>query len=389
MNNKILLVLDNSNLMFRSLFMNSLYGPKVNYERQEDMRSFIYKFATDICSIVNIFRPNNVVMATDAQNAWRKDILPGDDGYKSNRQKNAEYNWDNIFSASDDLLRILNSRGVHIAQCERAEADDVVAMFKEQVFRKYPDYNIIIVSADADLRQLIDFNEETHQYCAVYNTITHGKTSKRHFFVTQGLIDWLNKTDELELFFSNADPGKTYLKDLLNNNPNIELTLENPTGILLNKIFCGDDGDAVPSFYDWVKDGKYTRVTPAKAKKIMETCGISSIGDVVRSADGIKEVLEKIAKKEVNDIDVADRIGRQRLLVELNSSLFPEHIQEYRDTIDYMVENPWTYNPASMKAPALLEGTAYQNANKPKALTADVFRDVDKYLGSMPGIKLF
>jgi len=35
--NKVLLVLDWSNLMFRLLFMNSLYGKVGNYDRIEDM----------------------------------------------------------------------------------------------------------------------------------------------------------------------------------------------------------------------------------------------------------------------------------------------------------------------------------------------------------------
>jgi len=50
----------------------------------------MYKFTTDVCSILNIFKPTNVIIATDAQHAWRKDVLPGDDinpGYKSNRKK--------------------------------------------------------------------------------------------------------------------------------------------------------------------------------------------------------------------------------------------------------------------------------------------------------------
>jgi hypothetical protein len=41
---------------------------------------------------------------------------------------------------------------LHVAQVEHCEADDIVALCKEVVFEKYHNYNIIIVSADADLR---------------------------------------------------------------------------------------------------------------------------------------------------------------------------------------------------------------------------------------------
>ena len=65
-NKKVLLVLDWSNLLFRSLFMNSLYGHTNGYDRIEDVRSFMYKFTTDVCAIINIFKPSNVIIATDA-----------------------------------------------------------------------------------------------------------------------------------------------------------------------------------------------------------------------------------------------------------------------------------------------------------------------------------
>ena len=95
--NKMILCLDWSNILFRSLFINQLYGNASAYNNIEDCRSFIFKFATDVCSIINIFKPNNVILLTDSQHAWRKDVLPGEDGYKSNRQKQEGVNWDNIF----------------------------------------------------------------------------------------------------------------------------------------------------------------------------------------------------------------------------------------------------------------------------------------------------
>lgn len=382
MANKNLLILDWSNLLFRSLFMNQLYGKTSNYDRIEDMRSFIYKFATDVCSILNIFKPSNVIIATDAQHAWRKDVLPGEMGYKSNRQKNENYNWDNIFKCSDDLKSILEKHSLHVAQVEHCEADDIVALCKEVVFEKYHNYNIIIVSADADLRQLIDFNNMTNQYCAVYNTTSKGKTGKRYMYVTQEFLDWYNKPEECDIFFSNIDTNKQYIKDILNTNQLIELSVDNPNEVVLSKIFCGDDGDCVPSFYDWYVNGKFTRITPAKAKKIRKTVGINNVQDLIDGESQIKPILEKICKKEVNDIDIHERLMRQRTLVELNSSLFPTNIRDYKDTIDYMIQDIPDYGFWNIKAAGLLEGTEYEGANKKRALEADVFKDMSKYINT-------
>ena len=377
--NKTILCLDWSNILFRSLFINQLYGTKMTYDNIEDCQSFIYKFATDVCSIINIFKPNNVILLTDSQHAWRKDVLPGEDGYKSNRQKQEGVNWDNIFKCSDDLKRLFKNAGCHVAEYEHSEADDMAALCKEVIFEKYHDYNLIIVSADADLRQLIDFDPLTNQYCAVYNTIVKGKTGKRFLYITQEMQNWLDKEDQVDIFFSNVDESKQYIKDIVSQNVKIGIEIENTNEILLHKIFCGDDGDCVPSFYNWIHNGKSVRITPAKERKIRETLGIKTIADLIQAKDNLKPLIESIAKKEVNDININERLQRQRILVELNSSLFPKDIQSYKDTIDYMVQSTGETIFANMKAANILKGSEYENSNKPKALTASVFKDMEKY----------
>lgn len=384
-NKKVLLVLDWSNLLFRSLFMNSLYGQSSCYDRIEDVRSFMYKFATDVCSILNIFKPSNVIIATDAQHAWRKDILPGDaltPGYKSNRKKSETINWDNIFKCSDDLQNILEKHYMHIAKIEHCEADDIAAMCKELIFTKYPDYNMIIVSADADIRQLIDFNPITNQYCIVYNTTGKGKGkgSKRYLYVTDEFNNWINSPESnFDIFFENEDLSKQYIKNLLTTNTVMELAVADPNNIVLNKIFCGDDGDCVPAFYIWYKDGKKTRITPSKEKKIRELIGINTVNDLLNSKDKLKPVFEKVCKYEINDIDFNDRLLRQRTLVELNSELFPENIKLYKDTLDSMIYDIPEIGFWNIKSQTLLAGTEYEGYDKKKVLEAEIFRGMDKY----------
>lgn len=384
--NKVVLCLDWSNLLFRSLFINQLYGGHSSaYNEMEDCKSFIYKFATDVCSIMNIFKPTNVILLTDSQHAWRKDVLPGEDGYKSNREKDKNVNWDNIFKCSDDLKALFKTFGCHVAEVEHSEADDMAALCKEIIFEKYHDYNLVIVSADADLRQLIDFDPITNQYCAVYNTTVKGKTGKRFFYVSQQFMDWVNTEDEVDIFFSNEDNSKKYIKDILKNNAKIALDVENPNDIVLHKIFCGDDGDCVPAFHSWIKEGKQVRVTPSKEKKVREILGINTVNDLVSVKDSLKPVLESVCKKEFNDIDVIERLNRQRTLVELNSELFPENIKEYKDTIEYMIGDVPENGFWNIKAADVLKGTEYEDGDKKKAIVANVFKDMDKYgLNTIP-----
>lgn len=388
---KVLLVLDWSNLLFRSLFMNSLYGQVNGYNRIEDVRSFMYKFTTDVCSILNIFKPTNVIIATDSQHAWRKDVLPGDDlnpGYKSNRKKSESINWDNIFQCSDDLLNILSKNSMHVAKVEHCEADDIAAMCKEIVFEKYPNYNVIIVSADADIRQLIDFNPITHQYCIVYNTTGKGKGSKRHIYVPESFETWYNTADSnFDIFFENEDMSKTYIKQLLQANTIMELSVQNPNDVVLDKIFCGDDGDCVPSFYNWYKDGRKVRITPGKEKKVREIIGINTVQDLVDSEYKLKPVFEKVCKRDINDIDFSERLMRQRVLVELNSKLFPDYIQDYKESLDYMIGDIPSESFWNLKSQVLLKGTQYEGYDKKKAIEAEIFKGMDKYINSDGTVK--
>lgn len=388
---KVLLVLDWSNLLFRSLFMNSLYGQVNGYNRIEDVRSFMYKFTTDVCSILNIFKPTNVIIATDSQHAWRKDVLPGDDlnpGYKSNRKKSESINWDNIFQCSDDLLEILSNNSMHVAKVEHCEADDIAAMCKEIVFEKYPNYNVIIVSADADIRQLIDFNPVTHQYCIVYNTTGKGKGSKRHIYVPESFETWYNTADSnFDIFFENEDMSKTYIKQLLQTNTIMELSVQNPNDVVLDKIFCGDDGDCVPSFYNWYKDGRKVRITPGKEKKVREIIGINTVQDLVDSEYKLKPVFEKVCKRDINDIDFSERLMRQRVLVELNSKLFPDYIQDYKESLDYMIGDIPSESFWNLKSQILLKGTQYEGYDKKKAIEAEIFKGMDKYINSDGTVK--
>lgn len=384
----IVLVLDWSNLLYRSLFMTQLFHQGVSYEDKEDVNSFIRKFSTDVLYILKTFNPQNVVIAADSRNPWRKDILADTVvGYKGNRQHSDNFNWANIFKASDDLLAHFEKIGIGVAKVDRGEADDIMAMCKELVFSKFPNESMIIVSADADVQQLISFDNSTHQYCAVYNTIAKGKGGKRMLYAPKGFIDWVNEPEKNDIFFSNVvDANKAYIKNVLSTNSNIELKEENGDDIVLKKIFCGDDGDCVPSFYEWFDNGKKKRVTPAKFSKICESLEIKDTKSLVDKSILLKPNMERILKVELNDIDVEERLNRQRVLVELNSDLFPESVKKYKETLSYMLDKVVNIDFRSMNIRNFLEGTEWSVPVVSK-VEKQLFNDIDKYTKNLK--KLF
>ena len=177
---------------------------------------------------------------------------------------------------------------------------------------------------------------------------------------------------------------KNNINQILQANHNIELWVENPNEIVLSKIFCGDSSDDVPSIYNYYRNGKSARVTPAKYKKITELLGITDVKTLNENVCNLKDAILKVCKVVADDVDFNERVYRQRRLVELDSSLFPDEIRDYKDTIEYMVSNnaPFSHTD-NVRAQDILEDTEYSSGNKKKTLEASVFAEFDK----MNGIK--
>ena len=68
-------------------------------------------------------------------------------------------------------------------------------------------------------------------------------------------------------------------------------------------------------------------------------------------------------------------------MMELNSELFPKWIQQYTETIDYMIRNNSVNMFQNLRAQELLKGSSYAEYNKPKSIAADVFNDIEKRSG--------
>ena len=391
---KNVLVFDWSNMSFRSLFTSQIFGHARSYETKEEVNSFIAKMATDISMILRTFVPHKVIFAVDSSDPWRKDLLSTEEvGYKGQREKDKSINWDNVYSGLQEFRNVLSEKGFEFAYTNRAEADDLMCLCKEMVFKQYPDCNIVIVSSDADIRQLVDFNLEKEQFACVFNPIGTGKGGKKKLYINRDCLEWYSKKDEVDIFFSNMNHGKEFIKTALNRDKKIELVEIDPDQVVLGKIFCGDAGDNVPSFYEYYKsNGKKYKISEKKFENICKELCITDVEDLMTKEMMIKGVLEKVLKKEINDINVPKRLERQRRLVELNSELFPESIQLYITSIFSMLEYDFHnahINLATVKMTDLLAGSSFfEIVNKRKAKDADIFKDIDKYASQLEPIKL-
>lgn len=384
--NKVNLVFDFNNMAMRALFTCQYSGgdqPVANFDTDEECAVLIRKMAMDIAYVMRLFDPSRTIVVCDSRHPWRESLYTDIDngGYKGTRHKDETKNWDKIRNAWSEFKAILKNKNFVVNEIESAEADDLAALWKENSFSKNED--VILVSSDKDWTQLVEFTNG--HFCLCFNPIANNK-SKKKLYLTKECNDWLYSDNEVtDIFFTNYNSSKNDIKNLLNKDTKIEFEILDPDYVVLNKVMCGDDGDNTPAIYEYYKNGKKMRMTELKSKKIFESLCIANVKQLcAKSATGeLKKAIEDTFKKELNDIDMDERVMRQRKLVELNSSLFPQSIVK---TFDYFVADnvdKGRIQANNIKLDNILEGTKFlsKDFRKPKQNSIfDNLKDLDKFI---------
>lgn len=378
------LIVDLSNLFFRSLFITGGYGPRsYSFDSQSEVDQLMRKVSTDITYIIRKTNPSRVIFTMD-DSSWRKKIkIEENEGYKGTREKSERLNWDNIFSTLTEFSEILKESGFIISRIQSAEADDLIALWRDELlFNK--NQHVIIVSADEDVRQLVAFypyEPGKKAFSVVFNPFTYGKQKNRKLYIPKYFQAWIDEEEEVDIFNTHIDVDKQDFARLRNNE---QVLFEQTEGnlIALRKLFCGDDGDNVPAFYTWINDkGKEVRVTNSIFLKIKEELRLDDVEDLndPKKLDQLRMLLGRLSNTHIN-FDVGLRLQRQAKLVYLSRSMFPlEIVEEFDKTKDAYFEQSHIH-PQNWNMNSLLEGTKYiKIQGKPTSGTeASIFKEMDK-----------
>jgi hypothetical protein len=370
------LVVDLSNIFFRSLFVTGGYGKHdYTFENHTECEQLMRKVATDISFILRQVNPTRAIFCVD-DSSWRKDIpIEENEGYKGNRVKSKHINWDNVFGILNELINILDINGFVVSRETKAEADDLIALWShELVFHRHQ--NVIIASGDEDVRQLVTTytpfeGPEDTSWCTVYNPFTHTKTTPKKLYHDFGFSMWLLRDDEGDFMTGAVDMDKS---DILRLRDFEKIVFEEiqPDLIALRKIFCGDDGDNVPAIYTWIKNNKEVRITNSKFEKIIEQLEIKTWKDLQNKKEEIKTMINEYA--DINmPFKIEDRLNRQLKLVVLNPSLFPlEIVNEFNNKKEKHLSKP-KINVLSFNMLNMLENTKYISNNE-----SSIFKEMDR-----------
>ena len=357
---KLNMILDFNNFAMRSLHTCQFMEPDVkikNFDTKKECDILIRKITIDICKVIRTFTPNRVIISCDSKQPWRKDLYKDIDGmeYKGTREKDEEKNWNNIFSALDDLRDIFKKNGFIVTHIDRTEADDITTMWKEYLFDKGED--VVLVSSDMDWVQLVGVHN--NNVCLCYNPIANN-TGKKRLYLNSDIQEWLDTEEKPDIFFNNYNKTRKILKGVQLIDPKISFELVDPDRVLLNKIMTGDLSDNVPAFFHYYRNGRRQNVTELKAKHVFEALNIHNVDDLidVNNKMLLKDALEKEMKRDI-DVDFQERLTRQRKLVELKSYLFPEDIvKKFTSTVIGTCDE-CTVNTSNIKMEDVLAGTKY------------------------------
>lgn len=385
--NKTNLVFDFSNMAMRALFTCSYAnaGEVTTFDTDHECGILIRKIAMDMAYVTRMFTPDRVIIACDARDPWRRSLYDNIEGesYKGNRQKDTTKNWTKIFTELNNYKEILKKQNFVVTELPNAEADDLAALWKKDSFDNGD--NVILVSSDKDWSQLVEYTGKN--FCLCFNPISNNK-GKKKLYTTAECLEWINSVDQkLDIFFTNYNAYKDTLANIKTKDSKVEYEVINPHAVLLDKVMCGDDGDNAPTIYEYYKNGKKVRMTPSRCKKILESLNIETIKDLCEaaSAGALLPALSTSFKKEIDDIDIDERVMRQRMLVELNPDLFPHDIVT---TFMYHVKdsgNTGYIDTTSINLESILKDSKfvdenYKNAGPKEAGIFDNIKNLEKYI---------
>jgi 5'-3' exonuclease len=371
-------IFDLSNMLYRSMFSVSAYGTKqYTFDTQEECDVLLRKVTMDISYIMRSISPSRVIFALDSS-SWRKKIkIEENEGYKGNREKSKNLNWDNIYNALDEFAEIMNSNGYITTKINDAEGDDIMTLWSYELNTNQHQH-VIIVTGDEDMRQLVKslpLENNKFAFVTIFNPFTQGKNNSKKLYHSKHFVDWLKQEDVCDIFNLTIDVDKEDFNKLQKMD---KVKFEEIDGnlIKMRKIFCGDDGDNIPSIFTWEKNGKEVRFTESKFKKLLEVIGDDC--DHNRALSKANIILEniKIITKQNPVFNIKERLNRQIKLVALDPLVFPEEIRnEFNKIKTEELKRPKTSN-TGVNMHQLLSSTRYVTTKPNNKST--IFSELDR-----------
>jgi hypothetical protein len=365
------IIIDGNYLFYKTLYIFGGYGSKdmKTLESKQEQEMFIRKVATDMSYAIRTFgNPTRIILTIDSK-SWRKEIDIENGGYKTNRDKgDSPIDWDSFYKCMNEFAAVLERKGVIVSKEERAEGDDLMYLWANELFKAGQD--CIIVTGDRDLTQCVKFDGKN--YVVVYNP----NSKSRKIVAPLGFGEWL-KSGDYDLFDASTfmNSGKDLIAEAANSVPIEEIDADY---LIFEKVITGDAGDTVPPVWSWENKGKTFRVTPAKATRIYEVVNmmkpVEDIYQLSHRAEEISNAINSVCKQSTTAAIIKPRIERNLQLVFLDTRVIPVDIVGSFNA-SYLVDFKKTLSAKAYDMSYFLEGSRFISGGK--TFEADIFAKFD------------
>lgn len=316
----IVLIIDGNHQLMKTVFplqnTNRLYGELYNVLKNSFER------------LIKIYPFQQVFHVSDSKNSWRKQI---NSTYKENRKKTEDVDWEFVFQCYTEFKQDVSKKHSQV-EYNGLEGDDWIAEIVKQSNRK--GYSCLIVSADQDLLQLLEWND---QYI---NIMFRDTLLQEKVWFPNGYEVFLHQLKKVEMDLFALDNRYDFF-DLIKRLRKYQTFEVNPNQILFCKVVAGDAGDNVAStLITKTKTGKPRGIGESGANKIWNNY-VTLLGENVdyqnnETLDTITDLV--LEYKKVDDSyrqQVMSKINENVKLIQLNNSSMPV---EYQTVLSDMVE---------------------------------------------------
>lgn len=302
---RVNLLVDGNYLTHKGIF--ALKGQKSMYV---DLPILLRK---DFEKIQGEYPFDHIYLLSDTPRYWRKEVYPG---YKSKRKTDEEIDWDHVYKVYADFREEIGSRPrtTHVA-VPGAEADDLVADLTRR--SNSVGTNCVIVAADSDLHQILDFDTEGGWVNFVHN---YKFSDPRSYWPSgyRAFVSWLEGAGGDVFDMGGEDDFLGYVRRVLSTTKVSEV---DPEQSLFCKVVAGDPKDTVKSCHVVpTRDGKERGIGESGAERIYRLYKELHPGPVIfDSADFPHSLTEAVFLHR--KLDPSDRELREEVRIAIEGNL--------------------------------------------------------------------
>ena len=333
-NSKTTLVIDGNWLLIsRQFVMRNIFEKKLP---QEVLEQSSYKLADMMCQSISttlrLFRGliTNIVLVADNK-SWRRDIpKPSciqEVEYKGNREFESDIEWNYVWKAMDILIDRLSTTGITTCRLHGIEGDDWCWWWSRKLNSQ--GINVITWTSDNDIKQLIQKDPTTGAWTGWYE-------KSKGLFLSEACQQI--ELDDMDAFMTPIiKPTANEFRKVVN------ITYYNPSKIVNEKIFIGDEGDNVRPTFTYNKGGKTYKMTLKDLSGIIDI-GMRSYNEMdweksinyiyknilIKKKSSLKNSTNITTEKEFTEHSVYNR-----QMVWINEKMIPNYIQEQMSQIEY------------------------------------------------------